>query len=87
MLGILQFLVFGLIVGALARFLLPGRQSMGLFSTALVGVVGSFLGGTVGTLLAGGNLERPVATGWIGSVLGTIALLLLTSFFRRASSH
>jgi len=86
MLGILSFLVFGLIVGALARFLLPGRQSMGLFSTALLGVVGSFLGGTAATLLSGGNLEQPVAAGWIGSVVGTIVLLLLTSVLRRASS-
>ncbi|MEY4580571.1 MAG: hypothetical protein RL701_5274 [Pseudomonadota bacterium] len=72
---ILGFLIFGLVVGLLARLLMPGRQSMSVFATMLLGVAGSILGGIVGNLMAGGAWDRPVAAGWIGSVLGTLVLL------------
>src|SRR6188508_1072969 len=51
--GILLFIVFGLVVGFIARALLPGRQSMGFLMTAVLGMVGSLVGGFVGNLLAG----------------------------------
>ncbi|MET0384569.1 MAG: GlsB/YeaQ/YmgE family stress response membrane protein [Polyangiales bacterium] len=78
--SILGFLVFGLIVGLIARLLLPGRQPMGLLATMAVGVAGSFLGGVVGNMLAGGHWDRPMTAGWIGSILG--ALLLVAVMFR-----
>jgi uncharacterized membrane protein YeaQ/YmgE (transglycosylase-associated protein family) len=74
--GILLFIVFGLIVGLLARALLPGRQSMGMAMTAVLGMVGSLIGGVIGNLLA----SRPVfdlhAAGFIGSLVCSIGLLL-----------
>jgi len=76
---ILGFLVFGLVVGLLARLLLPGRQSMGVLATMLLGVAGSFLGGIFGNLLAGGRWDQPMTAGWVGSVLGSLLLLLLVS--------
>lgn len=77
--SILGFLIFGLVVGLLARLLLPGRQSMGMLTTMLLGVAGSFLGGVVGNMLAGGHWDRPVTSGWIGSVLGALVLLAVMS--------
>jgi uncharacterized membrane protein YeaQ/YmgE (transglycosylase-associated protein family) len=81
--SILGFLLFGLIVGFIARLLLPGRQSMSMLMTLLLGVAGSFIGGVVGNMLAGGHWDRPVTAGWIGSVLGALVLLAATTRTRR----
>jgi uncharacterized membrane protein YeaQ/YmgE (transglycosylase-associated protein family) len=78
---LLGFLLFGLIVGLLARLIMPGRQPMGLLMTMLLGVVGSFLGGLLGNVFFGhGAWNQPTAAGWIGSILGS--LLLLAVFVR-----
>jgi len=74
---ILGFLVFGLVVGLLARLVMPGRQPMGMLGTMLLGVGGSFLGGIVGNLVAGSHWDHPVTAGWIGSILGSLLLLAL----------
>jgi len=75
--GILVFIIFGVIVGFIARALMPGRQGMGLVMTALLGVAGSFIGGFLGSLIS----DRPVTelhtAGLIGSVLGAVVLLAL----------
>jgi len=82
--ALLGFLVFGLIVGLLARLLMPGRQPMGILGTMLLGVVGSFLGGLVGNLLfGGGTWDHPSSAGWIGSILGSLLLLALLGRTRR----
>ncbi len=73
--AVLGWILFGLIIGAVARLLVPGRQSMGLLSTMLLGVLGSFVGGFAGYLLSGG--EPLQAAGWIGSVIGAIVVLLI----------
>ena len=73
--GIIVFIIFGLIVGFVARALLPGRQSMGVAMTAGLGMVGSIVGGLFGNLLAGRPLFDLHAAGFIGSVLCSIALL------------
>jgi uncharacterized membrane protein YeaQ/YmgE (transglycosylase-associated protein family) len=75
--GILVFIVFGLLVGLVARAIMPGRQSMGLGMTALLGVVGSFIGGLVGNLIGGRDMFDLNAAGFIGSLLGALALLLV----------
>lgn len=75
MLSIISWIVFGLIVGIIARLLVPGPQSLGLLGTILLGIAGSFLGGFIVYLIAGGSMVQSV--GWIGSILGAIALVLL----------
>jgi uncharacterized membrane protein YeaQ/YmgE (transglycosylase-associated protein family) len=80
---LIAFLVFGLVVGLLARAILPGSQSMGLLSTMLLGVVGSLAGGILGNLLFGGHWDRPVAAGWIGSIIGSMLLLAVLGRTRR----
>lgn len=68
------FLVAGLVIGALARLLKPGRQNLGLLATLGLGVVGSLIGGTIAWLLGTGSIwELNV----LGFVLSVIAALLL----------
>jgi len=85
--SILGFLLFGLIVGLIARLLMPGRQSIGMLGTMLLGVGGSLLGGVLGNLVAGSHWDRPVTAGWIGSILGSLLLLALISSRRRSIFH
>ena len=74
--GNLMFIVFGLVVGLLARALMPGRQSMGLGMTTLLGIAGSFIGGFIGALLTDSRVGDFNTAGMIGSILGAMLLLL-----------
>ena len=77
MLAVLGWIVFGLIIGLIARAIMPGAQPMGFILTALLGIAGSFVGGWLGTFLfgAGGQPELSHAAGWIGSIIGALILL------------
>ncbi|MBT0774085.1 GlsB/YeaQ/YmgE family stress response membrane protein [Kineosporia sp. J2-2] len=80
MLGlIITLIIVGLIAGAVARLLVPGRQSMSIPATIGVGIVGSFVGGFLGYLIFGKDsadgLLQP--SGLIGSIIGAIIVLLL----------
>lgn len=75
MFWIIGWVIFGLVVGLIARAIVPGEQSMGLIRTMLLGVAGSFIGGLVGYFIVGGSLIQ--SSGWIGSIIGAIALLAL----------
>jgi uncharacterized membrane protein YeaQ/YmgE (transglycosylase-associated protein family) len=79
--GIILFIVFGLIVGFIARALMPGRQKMGMVMTTLLGVAGSFLGGFLVSLITDNRVTDLHTAGIIGSVLGAILLLALASRF------
>jgi uncharacterized membrane protein YeaQ/YmgE (transglycosylase-associated protein family) len=81
--SILMFILFGLIVGFLARAIMPGRQSMGWVATALVGVAGSFLGGVIGNLLSGAPLLDLHSSGFIGSIVGALVVLAIMGFAGR----
>jgi uncharacterized membrane protein YeaQ/YmgE (transglycosylase-associated protein family) len=76
---IIWLLIIGLIVGAIARLLLPGRDPIGIFGTIVLGIAGSFIGGFLENLIQHHTLSihsfHPV--GLIGSVIGAIVLLLL----------
>ena len=78
--GLLAFLVFGLIVGLAARAIMPGRQSMGLVATTLIGVAGSFVGGLIGSVINGGSMFELRTSGIIGSIIGALAVMFLVSF-------
>ncbi len=81
----LGFLIFGLVVGLIARALMPGRQSLGIIMTSVLGMVGSLLGGFLGIMLFGGRPGEPVAAGWIGSILGALLVLGLVAGVRGTS--
>ena len=75
--GILSFLVFGLIAGLVARAITPGRQAIGCLPTIAVGIVGAFLGGLIGDVVLG----HKVHFGWdlgpfLLAVVGAVVLLL-----------
>ena len=74
--GILIWLLVGLIAGALARLLVPGKDPMGWLGTLVLGLVGSLIGGFLGNLFFGGELEISAA-GIIGSIIGAIIALLV----------
>jgi uncharacterized membrane protein YeaQ/YmgE (transglycosylase-associated protein family) len=87
MLGlILTILIVGLIAGALARLLVPGKQHMSIFMTIVLGIVGSFVGGFLGYLLfhddAASGFLQPA--GLLGSLIGAIIVLLI---WTRVGSH
>ncbi len=75
MFWLLGWIVFGFLVGLIARGVVPGTQPMGCLRTIILGVGGSFVGGLIGYLLLGGNVIQ--SSGWIGSVVGAIILLAI----------
>jgi uncharacterized membrane protein YeaQ/YmgE (transglycosylase-associated protein family) len=80
MLGfIITLIVVGLIAGALARLIVPGRQHMSIPMTILIGIIGSFLGGFLGYLLFGKDAAEGALqpAGIIGSIIGAIIVLLV----------
>src|SRR5437773_10402105 len=74
--GIIAFLIIGLIAGFIARALVPGPHPMGWLGTMILGIVGSFVGGTLAALLFGGTLERS-ASGIIGPTIRPLSVLLI----------
>jgi uncharacterized membrane protein YeaQ/YmgE (transglycosylase-associated protein family) len=76
---IIVLCIIGLIVGLVARLLVPGRDDIGIFGTILLGIVGSFVGGFLQRVIEGHSLEvhHLYASGFIGSVVGAVIVLLL----------
>jgi len=76
---IVVLLVVGLIAGAVARFLVPGRDPIGCFGTILLGIVGSFVGGFIWNLVEYHRFapHKFHTVGIIGSILGAIIVLIL----------
>jgi uncharacterized membrane protein YeaQ/YmgE (transglycosylase-associated protein family) len=73
---ILIWLLIGLVAGAIARFLVPGRDPMGWLGTLFLGLVGSLIGGFLGNLLVEGDADIN-ADGLFGSIIGAIIALLI----------
>ena len=81
--GILGWIVFGLIVGVVAKFLTPGRDPGGFIVTILIGIVGALLGGFIGRTIGLYTETDPV--GFVMAVFGAIILLLLYRLFTGGS--
>jgi uncharacterized membrane protein YeaQ/YmgE (transglycosylase-associated protein family) len=79
MLGFVWWLIIGLIAGALARFFIPGPQPMGMFITMILGLIGSFVGGFLSSLLFGYDAAEPGihAAGLVMSTIGAVLVLAL----------
>jgi uncharacterized membrane protein YeaQ/YmgE (transglycosylase-associated protein family) len=75
MTGIISTLIIGLIVGAVAKLLMPGRDPGGCIVTMLLGIVGAFVAGYLGRLL--GWYEPGQPAGFIASVIGAMLILLI----------
>ncbi|MGN6743603.1 MAG: GlsB/YeaQ/YmgE family stress response membrane protein [Amnibacterium sp.] len=77
--SVIVLIVIGLIAGAIARLIVPGRQHMSILATIILGIIGSFVGGFLGFLIfhadpSGGFLQP---SGIIGSIIGAIIVLLI----------
>jgi uncharacterized membrane protein YeaQ/YmgE (transglycosylase-associated protein family) len=72
---VIGWAIAGLIIGAMARLLFPGKQHMGLLMTMILGILGSAVGGVLTLLLFGGPGYAYHPAGWIMSILGAILLL------------
>ena len=77
---IIGLVVIGIIAGFIARLLVPGPDPMGFVATMVLGIIGSFVGGFLGALLFGKDLDTEgwfQASGIIGSIIGAVVVLLL----------
>jgi uncharacterized membrane protein YeaQ/YmgE (transglycosylase-associated protein family) len=83
--GIIGWIIIGLIAGAIARWIMPGADPMGWLGTIVLGIVGSLVGGTLLNLLTGGGLELSAA-GILGSILGALIVLFVWRRMRPAAS-
>ena len=77
--SLIVLLVVGLIVGAIARLVVPGRDPMGLLGTAVLGIVGSFVGGFLGYILLGRDAQDGAlqTAQFFGAVVGAVLALLV----------
>ena len=76
--GLILFLIFGFVVGLIARALMPGRDPMGWIATTLLGIVGSFAGWGIGRLVGFyHNVRGMHPAGFIMSLMGAVVLLAL----------
>lgn len=73
--GILGWLLFGLVIGALAKFVMPGRDGGGIFVTIILGIVGAMLGGFLGRAL--GLYQQNEPAGFVGALVGAIVVLAI----------
>ena len=73
MLGIIGWILFGFVIGLIARAILPGKDAMGFVATTLLGIVGAVLGGYLGRVLGLYGPGEPV--GWIAATVGAIIVL------------
>jgi uncharacterized membrane protein YeaQ/YmgE (transglycosylase-associated protein family) len=76
---VLMMIIFGLIVGAIAKLIMPGRDPGGILVTILIGIAGSLLGGFLFNAMGFGDGAR--YAGLIGSIIGAIILLFIYRMF------
>ncbi|QFG22724.1 GlsB/YeaQ/YmgE family stress response membrane protein [Actinomadura sp. WMMB 499] len=69
------FIVAGLIIGALARLIMPGKQRIGILMTLLLGLVGSVIGGTIANMLGTGSIWELNVLGFVVAVVAAVLLI------------
>ena len=85
MLHLLWTALIGLVVGAIAKFIMPGKDPGGIFVTMLIGIAGSFLGTYLGRLV--GHYGDTDSAGFLMSLVGALILLGIYHLIRRASQQ
>lgn len=86
--GIIGFLVAGLIIGALARLIKPGRQHLSVIVTLLLGVVGSVIGGVIASAIGTGDIMELNVIGFVVAVIAAVLLIgVAESLSGKRGSH
>ncbi|TML88813.1 MAG: GlsB/YeaQ/YmgE family stress response membrane protein [Actinobacteria bacterium] len=75
--ALIAWLLIGLVAGAVARLVVPGRDPMGLLGTLVLGLVGSLIGGWLGVVFTHRTIADFTAAGLLGSILGAIVALIV----------
>lgn len=81
--GLLSWIILGLLAGILAKWLMPGRDGGGLIMTILLGIAGAFVGGWIGTRLGFGSVTGFNLGSLFTAVVGALALLFLLRLLRK----
>ena len=81
--GILSWIIMGLIVGALAKFIMPGKDPGGIILTILIGIGGAFVGGFIGSYLGFGTVTGFNPVSLLLAIGGAILLLILYRMIKR----
>ena len=79
--GFIALILFGLVVGIIAKLLMPGRDPGGFIVTILLGIAGALLGGFIGRAM--GFYGQNESAGWLMSIVGAIVLLVIYRFVAR----
>lgn len=82
--GFFSWILFGLIAGALAKLIMPGRQGGGFILTVLLGVIGALVGGWMGTVMGFGTLSGFDLRSLGIAIAGALVVLFLFGMMRRA---
>lgn len=83
--GILSWILLGLVAGALAKFIMPGNDPGGIIVTIIIGIVGAVIGGFIGTQLGFGDVSGFNLHSLLVAILGALILLVGFRMIRRAS--
>jgi uncharacterized membrane protein YeaQ/YmgE (transglycosylase-associated protein family) len=86
LIAIVSWIVFGFLVGLVARAVVPGTQALNFWATTALGIVGSVVGGLIASLVTRHELFMAHPAGFLGSILGAITVLFVatTAMVRRA---
>ena len=86
---IIWLIILGLIVGIVARLVVPGRHPLGVIATALLGIVGAYVGGTLGSVIFAPHqftITPPIKHSFLGALVGAVILLSIYKFVKARSS-
>ena len=86
MMGFIWWIIIGLVAGALARLVMPGRDPMGIIATIVLGIVGSLLGGLLSTFIWGTDERGFQPAGLLLSLIGAIVVLFIWRMIRSRST-
>lgn len=85
--GITGFLIAGLIIGALARLIRPGKQNLSVLMTLVLGVVGSLIGGVIASVIGTGSVGELNVLGFIVAVIAAVLLIGAAEGMSSSKSH
>jgi uncharacterized membrane protein YeaQ/YmgE (transglycosylase-associated protein family) len=86
---IIWMVILGFIVGLIARLIVPGSQPLGLIATALLGIAGAYVGGTLGSLVFPPHqfdIHPPIKHSFLGALIGAVIVLVIYEFVTKRTS-